>query len=115
MGARDGIQARTLYNIEYIAKFNTVYCTNLCVSKLACNWTRRQYYCVAPAILFPDTVIPYGTLSFGVLGSVADPDPEDPYVFGLPGSGSISMRYHFGSSRENSKKTLDSYCFVASL
>ncbi len=25
--------------------------------------------------------------------SVADPNPADPYVFGLPGSGSISQRY----------------------
>ena len=32
-------------------------------------------------------------------GSVADPDPSDPYVFGTPGSGfgSISQRYGFGS------------------
>jgi hypothetical protein len=26
-------------------------------------------------------------------GSVADPDPSDPYVFGPPGSGSISQRH----------------------
>jgi hypothetical protein len=25
--------------------------------------------------------------------SVADPDPEDPYVFGPPGYGSVSQRY----------------------
>jgi hypothetical protein len=29
-------------------------------------------------------IIPYGTLSCGVLDSVADPDPKDLYVFGLP-------------------------------
>ncbi len=29
--------------------------------------------------------------------SVADPDPSDPYVFGPPGSGSISQRYRYGS------------------
>ncbi len=26
-----------------------------------------------------------------LLGSVGDPDPQDPYVFGPPGSGSISQ------------------------
>ncbi len=31
------------------------------------------------------------------LTSVADPDPSDPYVFGPPGSGSISQRYGSGS------------------
>ncbi len=30
--------------------------------------------------------------------SGADPDPKDPYVFGPPGSGSISTRYESGSS-----------------
>jgi hypothetical protein len=30
-------------------------------------------------------------------GSVADPDPSDPYVFGHPGSGSIKQRYGSGS------------------
>jgi hypothetical protein len=54
--------------------------------------------------------------------SVADPDP---YVFGSPGSGSVSMRYRYRytdpdwirillSSSKNSKKNLDSYCFVTS-
>jgi hypothetical protein len=28
-----------------------------------------------------------------LFGSVADPDPSDPYVFGPPGSGSISQMY----------------------
>jgi hypothetical protein len=44
--------------------------------------------------------------------SVGDPEP-DPYVFGLPrsGSGSISTL----SSSKNSKKNLDSYWFVTSL
>ncbi len=41
--------------------------------------------------------------------SVADPDPNpDPHVFGPPGSGSF---YH---KAKNSKKNLDSYCFVTS-
>ncbi len=31
--------------------------------------------------------------------SVADPDPQDPYVFGPPGSGSNSTRYGSGSRR----------------
>jgi hypothetical protein len=30
-------------------------------------------------------------------GSVGDPDPQDPHVFGPPGSGSISQRYGSGS------------------
>jgi hypothetical protein len=30
-------------------------------------------------------------------GSVADPDPSDPYVFGLLGSGSTNQRYGSGS------------------
>ncbi len=29
--------------------------------------------------------------------SVVDPDPQDPHVFGPPGSGSISQRYGSGS------------------
>ncbi len=29
--------------------------------------------------------------------SVGDPDPQDPHVFGPPGSGSISQRYGSGS------------------
>jgi hypothetical protein len=29
--------------------------------------------------------------------SVADPDPSDPYVFGPPGSGSISQKFGSGS------------------
>jgi hypothetical protein len=32
-----------------------------------------------------------------VLGSVADPDPPDTFVFRPPGSGSISQRYVSGS------------------
>jgi hypothetical protein len=31
------------------------------------------------------------------LSSVADPDPPDPHVLGLPGSGSIDQRYGSGS------------------
>ncbi len=30
-------------------------------------------------------------------GSVGDPDPQDPHVFGPPGSGSNSQRYGSGS------------------
>jgi hypothetical protein len=45
-----------------------------------------------------------------------DADPSDPYVFGPPGSrsGSIIQRYGSAllSSYKNSKKNLDSYCFV---
>jgi hypothetical protein len=44
---------------------------------------------------------------------VADPNPSDPYVFGPPGSGSISQRYGSGSfyhqAKIRSKKNLDSY------
>jgi hypothetical protein len=55
--------------------------------------------------------------------SVPDPDPPDTHGFGPPGSGSISQRCGsgFGSShhpviiKQNSKKNLDSYCFVTSL
>jgi hypothetical protein len=32
-----------------------------------------------------------------------DPDPEDPYVFGHPGSGSVSQRYGSGSSYHQEK------------
>ncbi len=32
-----------------------------------------------------------------ILGSVADPDPPDPHVFGPPGSGSTCQRYGSGS------------------
>ncbi len=41
--------------------------------------------------------------------SVADPDQYYPYVFGPHGSGSF---YH---QAKNSKKNIDSYCFVTSL
>ncbi len=55
--------------------------------------------------------------------SVADPnpDPSNPYVFGPPGSGSISQQVQYGiwirillSSSKNRKKNLASYCFVTS-
>jgi hypothetical protein len=32
-----------------------------------------------------------------VFTSVGDPDPQDPHVFGPPGSGSISQRYRYRS------------------
>jgi hypothetical protein len=41
-----------------------------------------------------------------VLGSVPDPDPPDPHVFGPPGSGSF---YHHA---KKVRKTLISYYFV---
>ncbi len=52
-----------------------------------------------------------------------DPDQSEPYVFGPPGSGDgilksgvwIRLRIQiliFLSSSKNSKKNLDSYCFV---
>jgi hypothetical protein len=44
---------------------------------------------------------------------IADPDPSDPYAFGPPGSGSVSQRYP-SIIKQNSKKNLDSYCFVTS-
>ncbi len=44
--------------------------------------------------------------------SVADPDP-DPYVFWPPGSGSDSLDPSI--IKQNSKKNLNSYCFVTSL
>jgi hypothetical protein len=47
--------------------------------------------------------------------SVADPDTQDPDVFGPPRSGSISQRY--GSFHHQAKivrKTLIPYCFVTS-
>ncbi len=49
-----------------------------------------------------------------VYNNVAAPDP---YVFGPTGFGSINQRYgsgSFSSSSKNSKKNLDSYCFVTS-
>jgi hypothetical protein len=32
-----------------------------------------------------------------LFSSVGNPDPEDPHVFGSPGSGSVSQRYGSGS------------------
>ncbi len=54
------------------------------------------------------------------VGSVADPDLSDPYVFGPPGSrsGSISQRYGSGSfyhQAKIAKQNLDSYCFVTTV
>jgi hypothetical protein len=44
---------------------------------------------------------------WGFLTSVADPNPapdtQDPYVFGPPGSGSISTRYGSGSFYNQAK------------
>jgi hypothetical protein len=60
-----------------------------------------------------------------VRGSVADPDPPDPHVFGPPGSGSGSTGQRYGSGSGSCfgsgsfyyhakivKKNLDSYYFV---
>jgi hypothetical protein len=41
-----------------------------------------------------------------IFTSVADPDPSDPYVFGPPGSGSISKRH---GSFYHQATNLDSY------
>jgi hypothetical protein len=35
--------------------------------------------------------------NYGIEISVADPDPQDPYVFGPSGTGSVSTRYGSGS------------------
>jgi hypothetical protein len=48
-----------------------------------------------------------------------DPDPPDLHVFGLPGSGFVRGTdpdpcLVLLSSSKNSKKNLDSYCFVTS-
>jgi hypothetical protein len=43
--------------------------------------------------------------------SVPDPDPPDPYVFEPRGSGFF---HHPSIIKQNSKKNLDSYCFVTS-
>jgi hypothetical protein len=65
--------------------------------------------CTGPQVLIRDS--PAGI-------SVADPnpDPSDPHVFGLPGSGSGSSSQSriLLSSSKNSEKNLDSYCFVTS-
>jgi hypothetical protein len=45
--------------------------------------------------------------------SVPDPDPPDPHVFGTPES-EVWIRILLSSSK-NSKKNLDSYCFVTFL
>ncbi len=59
-----------------------------------------------------------------IKSSVPDPDPPDPHVFGPPGTetGSISQSLRGmdpdpdpdPSISKNSKKNLDSYCFVTS-
>ncbi len=60
---------------------------------------------------------------FSVPDPDPNPDPPDPHVFGPPGSGSTSQRYGSGTGSgsgsfyhqaKNSKKNLDSYCFVTS-
>ncbi len=49
---------------------------------------------------------------FKLTGSVPDPDPSDPHVFGPPGSKSVSTRYYGSGSRsfyhqaKNGRKTL---------
>jgi hypothetical protein len=57
------------------------------------------------------------SLRYPIYFSVTDPDPSDPYVFGPPGSGSVSQMYGSGSFCHKAKivlKNLDSYCFVTS-
>ncbi len=54
---------------------------------------------------------------FPIFTSVAYPDPSHTYLFGLPGSGSVSQRYGSGSFYQAKivrKQNLDSYCFVTS-
>jgi hypothetical protein len=41
--------------------------------------------------------VPANISYIGLRNSVADPDPSDPYVFGPPGSGSMSQRHKSGS------------------
>jgi hypothetical protein len=58
----------------------------------------------------------YGDPQTGVVRSVADPGPSDPYVFGPPGSGSVILRYGSGSFRQPARKvrkTLIFYYFVS--
>ncbi len=44
-----------------------------------------------------------------------DPDPQDPYVFGPPGSGSISKWPGSGSFYYQAKIVINAFCFVTSL
>jgi hypothetical protein len=50
-----------------------------------------------------------------------DPDPQDQYVFGPPGSADPDLLVRASEVRillsfsKNSEKNLDSYCFVTSL
>jgi hypothetical protein len=49
---------------------------------------------------------------------VADADPQDPYVFGPPGSGSGSICTKDPDPsiiKQKSNKSLNSYCFMTSL
>ncbi len=48
-------------------------------------------------LLLRAEIIPSYLCAKKLVLSVADPDPSDPYVFGPPGSGSISQRYGSGS------------------
>jgi hypothetical protein len=50
---------------------------------------------------------------FGDGGKGVGVSVPEPYVFGPPGSGSGSVSPRYGSCK-NSKKILDSYCFVTS-
>ncbi len=45
----------------------------------------------------------WGSRHLAVHSSVADPDPSDPYVFGPPGSGSVSQMYRSGSFHHQAK------------
>jgi hypothetical protein len=58
------------------------------------------HICTFGARLYAHTIAAYlGTwkLTHQLVISVADPNPSDPYVFGPPGSGSISQKYGSGS------------------
>jgi hypothetical protein len=47
----------------------------------------------------------------GVSGSVRDPDPQDPHVFGPPGSRSIIQRYGSGSISQRYRYGSGSFLF----
>jgi hypothetical protein len=49
------------------------------------------------------------TVKYTIATSVRDPDsdPQDPHVFGTPGSGSINQRYGSGSGSESFPKSVE--------
>jgi hypothetical protein len=79
--------------------------------KQAVLWIRNNYFELAV----------FRIHRIHVFFGLPDPDPPDLRFFWPPGSGSTSQRYVYGSSsgsgsiKQNSKKNLDSYCFVTFL